>query len=271
MIDQNLRAIIEIAEEAGKEIIAVYRERDLGIELKADVSPITRADRVAHQLIVKRLKDLEQGFPVLSEESREVLYQERQSWDTYWLVDPLDGTKEFIKRNDEFTVNIALIENGRAGLGVVHAPALGLTYYAVQGRGAFRVKAGGKPERIQVGDYREGRLKIAASRSHAGEALKEFLGKINNYERVSMGSSLKFCLIADGTAHLYIRFGRTMEWDTAAAQCVVEEAGGVVTDLSGTPLRYNKPDLSNPEFVATGSPPFPWRRYLSQKMEEKPA
>jgi 3'(2'), 5'-bisphosphate nucleotidase len=259
---EKIDDILRIARKAGDAIMAVYAKKDFGIEWKEDVSPLTRADIAANDVIIKGLKELPGGLPVLSEESREVPYAARRNWKSYWLVDPLDGTKEFIKRNDEFTVNIALIEDTRPVLGVVYAPALGVIYYSVRGRGAFRLRDGGEAEPIAVRTGGPGRLKIVASRSHAGKTLEAFLAKIGEYDSVSMGSSLKFCLIAEGSADFYPRFGPTMEWDTGAAQCVVEEAGGEVTDLSGTPLRYNKPDLMNPDFVVTSGKDFDWKRYL---------
>jgi 3'(2'), 5'-bisphosphate nucleotidase len=265
----SIDAIINIAREAGEAIMAVYGRADFGIEFKEDVSPLTHADLAAHNVIVQRLKSLGPELPVLSEESREVPYETRRKWDRYWLVDPLDGTKEFIKRNDEFTVNIALIEEGQSVLGVVLAPALGLLYHASTGGTAFRTGRDGRTEPIRVSDYRTGRLKVAASRSHAGRTLEAFLGKIGDYDPIPMGSSLKFCLVAEGAAHFYPRFGTTMEWDTAAAHCVVAAAGGSVTDFSGKPLIYNKPDLTNPEFIVCGDPPFPWKDFLPPGRENK--
>jgi 3'(2'), 5'-bisphosphate nucleotidase len=265
----NIDDIIKIAREAGEAIMTVYGRADFGIELKEDVSPLTHADLAAHRIIVARLRALDPALPVLSEESREVPYETRRNWERYWLVDPLDGTKEFIKRNDEFTVNIALIDAGRAVLGVVLAPALGLLYHAEGGGEAFRAGRDGRAVPVRVSDYRKGRLKVAASRSHAGRTLEAFLGKIGEYDPIPMGSSLKFCLVAEGSAHFYPRFGTTMEWDTAAAQCVVEAAGGSVTDFSGKPLFYNKRDLANPEFIVCGDPPFPWRDYLPPGREKR--
>ena len=173
------------------------------------------------------------------------------------MIDPLDGTKEFIKRNGEFTVNIALIEEGTPVLGVVCAASLGITYYAAKGEGAFKKEKDGNVREISVSDYKKNTLKIVASRSHKGERLENFLkrlsSKIGAFEYVSMGSSLKLCLVAEGVAHIYPRLGPTMEWDTAAAQCVVEEAGGTVADMRGTPLRYNKENLLNEDFIVLSS------------------
>jgi 3'(2'), 5'-bisphosphate nucleotidase len=264
----QIQKIIELSKEAGNAILEVYKEDDLKITLKSDASPLTRADMASHHLILEGLKRLTPTVAVLSEESKEVPYEQRQDWETFWLVDPLDGTKEFIKRNGEFTVNIALITNRLAVLGVVHAPALALTYYAAQGEGAFKQNAGEKPVMISVDpDYLD-KPRIVASRSHAGPELEKLLKKVGDYECVSTGSSLKFCLVGDGTAQLYPRLGPTMEWDTAAGQCIVEVAGGTVRTLRGEPLRYNKPVLLNPSFMVSANSGLVWRRYLEDEQEK---
>ncbi len=253
--------ITALAHRAGDCIMEVYAEAQIDASYKADHSPLTRADMAAHYLIVSELQKMTPEIPVLSEESQEVSYDVRQHWTRFWLVDPLDGTKEFIKKNADFTVNIALIDDGVPILGVVHAPALGVTYYGELGKGAFK-QAGGATVPITVGAYDPANFKVVASRSHGSEEQERFLDQIGATERVSRGSSLKLCLVAEGAAHLYPRFGPTMEWDTAAGQSVVIAAGGSVTDFGGTPLRYNKPDLHNPYFMVAGSPAFPWRKYI---------
>jgi 3'(2'), 5'-bisphosphate nucleotidase len=224
------------------------------------------ADMAANAVIVEGLREITPDMPILSEEVRAAPFEARRSWPRFWMVDPLDGTKEFIKRNDEFTVNIALVDHGSPILGVVFAPALGVTYFGGSGGGAFKVGSG-SPEPISVAGYESGPVSIVASRSHGGEALERFVSRIGGpmggpARFVHMGSSLKLCLVADGTAHLYPRFGPTMEWDTAAAQAVLEAAGGLVVDLAGRPLEYNKEDLLNPHFMATGVPAFPWKDFL---------
>ncbi len=259
-----LPQIVALATEAGAAVMEIYAGENLETSYKEDNSPLTRADIAAHGLIVERLRELTPGLPILSEESKSEPYTTRQHWGTFWLVDPLDGTKEFIKRNGEFTVNIALIDNSAPVLGAVYAPALGVTYWAAKGMGAFKQNQGATVEPIEVSDYREGPLKIVASRSHAGEQLTQFLEKVGSYECVSMGSSLKLCLVAEGVAHLYPRLGPTMEWDVAAAHCVVSEAGGTLTDLTGYPLVYNKPDLLNPHFMVAGNPTYPWKPILAK-------
>lgn len=253
--------VVSLARKAGALIMSIYDTGTVEVQIKTDASPLTQADLASHRVIVDGLSRLTPGWPILSEESTNIPFEQRSGWQRYWLVDPLDGTKEFINRTGEFTVNIALIENGFPILGVVYAPVIERMYFAMTGSGAFR-EMDGKTSRISVCDYQLGTVRIVASRSHRGEKLDAFLDRIGEHEVVSMGSSLKFCLVAEGSADLYPRLGPTMEWDTAAAQCVVEVAGGAVEDINGVRLRYNKPDLLNPEFVVSGNPPFPWRRYI---------
>lgn len=254
--------VVSLADEAGEAIMEVYNSGDFDTSLKNDDSPLTKADLAANEIIVNGLEKMEPAFPILSEESRTQPYEERKGWGIFWLVDPLDGTKEFIKRNGEFTVNIALVQNGAPFLGVVRAPALGVTYYADAALGAFRKRDGEDPEPIRSSDYTQDGLKVVATRSHVTPELMDFLKNLGECDIVSVGSSLKFLKVAEGSAHLYPRFGPTMEWDTAAAQIIVEEAGGRVTDVSGKPLRYNKEKLLNPFFIVTGSPPYPWMEKL---------
>lgn len=254
--------IAAIAVRAGDAITRIYNDADFGVSAKADNSPLTRADIAAHEQILAGLAQLTPDIPVLSEESAAIPYEKRRHWKRFWLVDPLDGTKEFINRNGEFTVNIALIDDGHPVLGVVYAPVLGVTYVATRDAGAYKLTDGARAP-IRVAGYSQGTVRVVASRSHSGESMARFLDKIGPKECVSMGSSLKFCLVAEGSAHVYPRLGPTMEWDTAAAHCVVEAAGGSVTDLTGAPLRYNKPDLLNPHFVAAGAPAFPWQQHLA--------
>ena len=256
--------VIDLATAAGRAIMKVYEGgADFEVEKKADDSPLTLADKRANEVIVKGLEGLTPDIPILSEESKQVGYDVRKGWGKFWLVDPLDGTKEFIKRNGEFTVNIALISGDSPVFGVVHGPAVGVTYWGLvvegPGEGAYKKGGDGEAVGIKAGGYEGGPVKVVASRSHAGSALDGFLEKVGSHERVSMGSSLKLCLVADGTAHIYPRLGPTMEWDTGAAHAVVLAAGGLVTDLEGRQLRYNKEDLLNPFFIVTGSPAYPWR------------
>jgi len=265
-----LEAVVSLAEKAGLAIMALYNGEEPGVTLKEDVSPVTLADLAAHRVILAGLQELTPLLPILSEESEAIPYSDRRNWDRYWLVDPLDGTKEFIKRNGEFTVNIALIVKGEPLLGVVHAPALGRTYSAVLGKGAFRQESSReRPSRIVV--HRKGgrKLKFVVSRSHPGAEAEAFLRALGTYDTVQIGSSLKFCLVAEGSADIYPRFGPTREWDTAAGHCVLSSAGGAVTDLHGQPLRYNKPDLLNPPFIATGilkRSSYQWHRLAGERL-----
>ncbi len=267
-LERFLPRVKIIAQEAGRAILEVYAKTELNISYKADESPLTLADLASHRHIVKQLKELSPDIPVLSEESQHLPFSERQNWTTFWLVDPLDGTKEFIKRNGEFTVNIALIHNNQPVLGVVHAPVLDVSYVAAKSLGAFKTTSEGQTTRISVQDYQQGSLNIVASRSHAGPETELFLTRLKatfpNIQLLSVGSSLKFCLVAEGRAHLYPRFGPTMEWDTAAAQCVIEEAGGSVLNIgSGESLRYNHKDsLLNPFFIVSSS--GVWLSYIQQ-------
>lgn len=258
-----LSPVIALAHRAGDAIVAIYNE-DFSVEHKADKSPLTEADMAAHNIIVDGLRTLTPALPVLSEESAVIPFDERAGWRRYWLVDPLDGTREFVKRNGEFTVNIALIDDHQSVLGVIVAPVTGLCYFACQGHGAWRQDPEQAPKRIAVRRPQPGHLVIAGSRSHAGDRLTAFLDRLGDHELVSMGSSLKSCLVAEGSADLYPRLGPTSEWDTAAAHCIVEEAGGSMTDTNMKTLRYNtKASLLNPDFFVSGDPGYDWSRYLS--------
>jgi 3'(2'), 5'-bisphosphate nucleotidase len=253
-----LSTVLALVEEAGAAIMAVYATAH-GVEYKADDSPITRADRAAHDILNHGLQKLTPWIPVLSEEAEAAHAPViRRQWHELWLVDPLDGTREFISRNGEFTVNVALIRGHRAVLGVVAAPALGVTYHAASGYGAFRRRADTPAEPIAVRPAASP-LVIVGSRSHRGDSLDAMLARIGAHELKPMGSALKFCLVAEGSADFYPRLGPTSEWDTAAAQAVLETAGGAVVRLDGQPLDYNARDtLLNPEFLAYGDRSRRW-------------
>jgi 3'(2'), 5'-bisphosphate nucleotidase len=258
----DLEHLVGIAEAAGKAIMEIYA-RDFEVTEKDDKSPLTEADLASHRLIVEALSELQPQLPILSEESADIPYSERSRWLRYWLVDPLDGTREFVKRNGEFTVNIALVESGRATCGVVHVPVSGASYYGCVGQGAWKKEPGRPTRGIRVARQRRHPLRIAGSRSHAGDSLKRFLDRVGPHEIMSMGSSLKLCLVAEGEADIYPRLGPTSEWDTAAAQAVVEAAGGFVTDLDMQALRYNRKDsLLNPHFLVFGDENEDWSCYL---------
>ena len=249
----TLDLVSAIARDAGQAIMKIYQGR-IDVEFKDDKSPLTEADRASHDLIVSGLKKHFPEMPVLSEEGRDIPYEQRKGWTRFWLVDPLDGTKEFIKRNGEFTVNIALIEGGTPVMGVVYVPAQDRTYLGIEGQGAFRQKGDGPREPIRVRSPEPSAgLTVVMSRSHPSPELDEYLKNIPVAEALSVGSSLKLCAVAEGKADLYPRLGPTMEWDTAAGQAVVHAAGGKVLRMDGTPLEYNKANLLNPYFIVTGS------------------
>ncbi len=257
---EYLDAVQGIALEAGRRILDIY-ERDFVVTEKPDHSPVTDADHVSQEFIIARLSELIPGIPVLAEEAQATDFSEREHWQHFWLVDPLDGTKEFVNRNGEFTVNIALVERGRPILGVIYAPATGMSYAACVGAGASKQKGTCERVAIKARTYRGTKPMVAASRSHGGGALATFLSTVGAHDVVQAGSAIKFCLVAEGTADVYPRLGTTMEWDTAAGQCILEQAGGRVTDLTGQPLTYNKPTLKNPWFVASGTP-YDWTPFL---------
>jgi len=257
-----LNAVVDLARDAGRRIMKFYKQ-DISIEHKEDRTPLTEADMAAHNAIVAGLSVLTPDIPVLSEESADIPFEERSQWDCYWLVDPLDGTREFIKHNGEFTVNIALIQNHRPILGVIVVPVSGLCYYACDGQGAFKQEPDSKPVPIKIRPYDPTHLVIAGSRSHRSDKLGEFLANVGEHHLISMGSSLKSCLVAEGKADIYARFGPTSEWDTAAAHCIVEQAGGIVTNMQMNPLQYNtKESVLNPPFFVIGDASHDWSVYL---------
>ncbi len=257
-----LAPVLDIVAEASTAILEVYGSSH-EVDYKSDDTPITRADRAAHDILANRLAALTPAIPVLSEESQDLHdFAARRGLEQLWLVDPLDGTKEFIGRNGEFTVNVALIRDHRPVLGVVAAPALGVSYFAAEGVGAFRVEQGSNPEPIHVRPAANP-IVVVGSRSHRGDSLDGLLQRMGSCELRPMGSALKFCIVAEGSADFYPRLGPTSEWDTAAAQAVLEIAGGAVTTLEGEPLRYNARDtLLNPHFLAYGDRSRDWRQYL---------
>jgi len=257
------QACVDISEQAGEAILHVYNQ-EFDVEHKEDNSPLTQADIAAHKIIVQGLSSLDPKLPIVSEESSPPDYSVRSTWPAYWLVDPLDGTREFVKRNGEFAVNIALISGQEPILGVVHAPVTGETWHASEGNGAYKRVHGGASKRIHCRKSDSASpLVIAQSRSHPSEALKTFMDKAGPHETIAMGSSIKLCFIAEGKADLYPRLGPTSEWDTAAAHAVLREAGGDVTDTQMNTLRYNSKDsLLNPHFFAMGKGDKNWSEFL---------
>ena len=255
--------VAALARRAGEAILDIYRQ-DFDVELKDDRSPLTAADLAAQKVIAEGLARIEPVLPLVSEEASQAPWEQRRTWTRHWLVDPLDGTREFVKRNGEFTVNIALIDDHEPVLGVVLAPVTGDLYAAARGTGAWRqAEEGGDWERIATRALAQQAI-AAGSRSHGSaqeDTLRRLIGQ--GYTLQPLGSSLKFCLLARGGADIYLRRGPTSEWDTAAAQCVLEEAGGAVLDLHGKPLRYDRGEsLLNPEFVAVGDAGLDWTARL---------
>ena len=254
-------ATIAIAREAAAAILDVY-DHAFDVEHKADASPLTAADLAAHRIIVDGLERLTPDWPILSEEAADIPWETRRHWSRYWLVDPLDGTREFVKRNGEFTVNVALIDHGIAVFGVVLAPVGGAIWHGTRGEEAYR-RDGETDVLLRTRAPAGGTLRVAASRSHRDARTDALLARIGDAETVGLGSSLKFCRIAEGGLDVYPRFGPTSEWDTAAAQCVLEAAGGVVIAPDGRPFRYNqRPTLLNGDFLALGDPELPWKSWL---------
>lgn len=256
-----LDAIVDIAHTAGREILQIYHS-DFAVDHKADDSPLTQADLAAHRCIIKGLAQLTPEIPTLSEEGAKLPFALRSSWTRYWLIDPLDGTKEFVKRNGEFTVNIALIDHHEPVLGVVYAPVLTTTYAAARGVGAWQQRGNQRSE-LKTRALADTPA-FVVSRSHQTPELQTLLARLPQHSAVSTGSSLKFCLVAAGEADLYPRTGPTSEWDTAAGQCVVECAGGEVRTLPDLePLRYNQKDsLLNPGFAVIGDRSAGWAEKL---------
>lgn len=248
-----LPEVIQIAEQAGEAIMAIYQQDNMAFNItdKADASPLTAADLAAHKLIMQALTALTPSIPILSEEAADISWDIRQAWQRYWLVDPLDGTKEFIKRNGEFTVNIALIEHGEPVLGVICAPALAKTYYASQGQGAFLKQATGTCIIKANPAKQQPIIKVVGSRSHPSPKLAGYLAQHPEYEMLAVGSSLKFCLVAEGAADVYPRFGPTMQWDTAAGHIIALEAGAKVQFSGINSQVYHRENLSNPEFIVS--------------------
>jgi len=264
MIPNELReGAIALARDAAAAILGIY-DSAFAVEHKADASPLTAADLAAHRILVEGLERLTPDIPVLSEEAAEdATWSMRREWQRLWLVDPLDGTREFVKRNGEFTVNLALCEDGVPVFGIVQAPVGGALWHAVRGVGAFR-RDGDQDVRLRTRRPAVSPLRVAASRSHRDGRSEAFIARMGEVEPVGLGSSLKFCRIADGAMDVYPRFGPTSEWDTAAAQAVVEAAGGRVLQTDGQRLRYNaKAEVLNPHFLVSGDPKRDWVNELS--------
>ena len=251
-LDKVLEDLIDISRKAGNEILDVYKA-SFEITLKEDLSPLTDADRRANAIITSMLESLYPEIPILSEEGKKINYEDRSDWNLFWLVDPLDGTKEFVKRNGEFTVNIALIKDGLPIAGIVYAPTKETYWYGAEGLGSYKMSENFPPIRISVENNIDSPIRIVSSRSHPSPKLELYLSRFDDYEMVNMGSSLKICLVADSSAHIYPRLGPTMEWDSGAGHAVLKFAGGELIDReTGKELIYNKEILKNPDFICYG-------------------
>ncbi|NKB46499.1 MAG: 3'(2'),5'-bisphosphate nucleotidase CysQ [Legionellales bacterium] len=254
----HITPIIEIAQQAGQCILSFWR-RSITVSLKADRSPVTAADQAAHQVIEQGLRQVTPALPILSEEGPLIGWAQRKQWTSYWLVDPLDGTKDFLQGRAEFTVNIALIDQHMPILSVMYAPAVDKLYYAIQGQGAYLQQGQTSAQPVHVCESVSAKPRIASSRFHPNCALQSMLTQLGEHQLIIAGSSLKFGLIAEGLADVYLRFGPTCEWDTAAGQCILEAAGGQVVDFNQQPLRYNQQaSLINPHFLACGDASQRW-------------
>ncbi len=257
-----IEPIAALTHDAGEAILEVYAT-DFDVQSKADKSPLTQADLASQRRIIAKLQELTPDIPIISEESGLPAFDERREWQRYWLIDPLDGTKEFVNRHGDFTVHIALLEAGRPVFGAVHVPVQQKTYIGCEGHGAELRDRGRSPLKVRVADTSCKPVRVVGSRSHRGASLDAFLAELGDYDLVAMGSSLKFCVVAEGAADVYPRLGPTSEWDTAAAQAVVEQAGGAVLRLDGKPLLYNqKSDILNPWFVVLGPMDRDWLALL---------
>ncbi|NOH80861.1 3'(2'),5'-bisphosphate nucleotidase CysQ [Vibrio sp. RE86] len=268
-LSHHLPSVIEIARSAGQLTLDIYEKKEYEAFTKSDETPVTSADIAAHKLIVEKLTDLTPDIPVLSEEAADISLEKRSQWNRYWLVDPLDGTQEFIARSGDFATIIALIENNKPVMGVVYGPVSGVTYYAYQGKGAWKIPDLNESVRIKTHqhDGPKSPIAMAISRRQDINRITSRMSSAWNYDLVPLGSAaLKACLVAEGAVDCYLRLGPTGEWDTAATQCIVEEAGGRILSTQLEPLSYNERDtLENPNFIVLGDENLPWGEILQVK------
>lgn len=264
-----LPEVIDVARSAGQLILDIYQNRDYEEFTKTDDTPVTSADLAAHKLIMQKLPQLTPDIPVLSEEDADISLAEREKWERYWLVDPLDGTQEFIARSGDFATIIALVEHNKPVMGVVYAPVSGVVYYAYEGKGAWKIPVLGESIRITTHKHElpKQNIAMAISRRQDINRITNCMSKEWNYELVPLGSAaLKACLVAEGSADCYLRLGPTGEWDTAATQCIVEQAGGTILDTKLDSLSYNlRETLENPNFIVIGDQGLPWHEILVKK------
>lgn len=258
-LDRLLRGVLAACCEASARILEVYGRADFDVERKGDDSPLTAADMASHHCLVAALRALTPDIPILSEESAEVDFETRRSWTDLWVVDPLDGTREFIKRNGEFTINVALVREQRPVLGVIAVPVTGEAFSGVEGHGALRWHDWADPEPIATRRPPGNPPTVLGSRSHANPRTEVYFQQLGSHQRISRGSALKFCAVACGEADFYPRLGPTSEWDTAAGEAIVHAAGGRVWLPDGRPLRYNaRPSTLNGDFLVAGDPDADW-------------
>jgi 3'(2'), 5'-bisphosphate nucleotidase len=269
MSDEKLLNIaLESAKKAGVEVMKYYRDQSFTADIKSDNSPVTSADIASNDILMDQLQTLTPDIPIISEEVGTVPLDKRKNWQRYWLLDPIDGTGEFIIGSGDFAVNIALIENGWPSIGVIHAPDHCLTYYGQNNLGAFKecnLRNSNSSHQIHVADYQESRrIKVAISKRQRIELMDQYLNDGFDFDHIALGScSLKNCLIAEGGADCYLRIGVTGEWDTGASQCILEQAGGTIIDSEFNPLTYNtRESLLNPDFLSLGNKNIPWRKII---------
>lgn len=264
-----LPQVIEIARSAGQMILEIYEKKQYEAYTKSDETPVTSADIAAHKFITERLSDLTPDIPVLSEEDADISLEQRAQWERYWLVDPLDGTQEFIARSGDFATIIALVDNNRPTMGVVYGPVSGVTYYAYNGKGAWKIPDMSDSFKIHTHKHEqpEQSIAIAISRRQDINRITNRMSSAWNYDLIPLGSAaLKACLVAEGAVDCYLRLGPTGEWDTAATQCIVEEAGGRILSTQLEPLSYNEREtLENPNFIVLGDADLPWNEILQRK------
>ncbi len=259
--------LIAACREASAAILEIYGQ-DFQVDTKSDNSPLTQADLASHRVLGNALEHIAPEIPVLSEEGRDIQWEARRNWPSLWLVDPLDGTREFVNRNGDFTVNVALIEKHIAVLGLVAIPVTGEVYVGIHGQGAWKLDRAGNRHDVRTQRPARSRPVVIGSRSHSNQRTRDYFESLGDHTVMSRGSALKFCVVAEGEADLYPRLGPTSEWDTAAGHAVVEAAGGKVTRADGQPLLYNsKPEILNPEFLVIGDPAREWPTVRTTKQE----
>ncbi|MCF7870195.1 MAG: 3'(2'),5'-bisphosphate nucleotidase CysQ [Candidatus Omnitrophica bacterium] len=254
LTSQQINTLLKQVNKASAAILDIYQSADLEVKTKKDNSPLTLADRTSHDILVAELKKLYPDIPIISEEGASIAYQVRKSWQYFWVIDPLDGTKEFISGNGEFTINLALVQSDQPIFGIVAAPTKDTVYFANQGSGAYKKENNNLPQPIKANKKSKDKIIVARTRSHKNEKEELLISKLGQTETIHAGSALKFCLVAEGKADIYLRGGPTMEWDTAAGDCIAAEAGATTYTIDGKPFLYNKESLLNPGLICTANP-----------------